>query len=182
MSRFSLRGRPRKLKKSALRAKGAAAAARRLGVRVVEHEPLADHVRVVVEHRAVEIQQALLVDVDLRAVGSFEDFVAKPRLLLPRERVAQPRASAALHADAQSAVVDAQLGHQRADLAGCGFADLNHFLLCGGAPPPPPVAARLSARRGTTQRLSTITGPMPWGVATSHQYSLRPSAFSFRRR
>src|SRR5256712_3042695 len=160
MSRFSLRGRPRKLKKSALRAKGTAAAARRLGVRVVEHEPLADHVRVVVEHRAVEIQQALLVDVDLRAVGPLEDFVAKTRLLLPRERVAQPRAPAALHADAQSPLVDALLGHQRADLAGCGFADLNHFLLCGGAPPPPPVAARLSARPRTPPTPPAFTSPL----------------------
>src|SRR3989442_4618525 len=153
MSRFSLRGRPRKLKKSALRAKGTAAAARRLGVRVVEHEPLADHVRVVVEHRAVEIQQALLVDVDLRAVGPLEDFVAKTRLLLPRERVAQPRASAALHADAQSALVDALLGHQRAHLARRGFGDLNHFYFVAGAhppplfPPPPPAPPRGWATR-----------------------------------
>src|SRR5262245_55729198 len=117
MSTFSLRGRPRKLKKSALRAKGAAAAARRLGVRVVEHEPVADQVGVVVEHRAVEIQEALLVDIDLRAVGALEDLITQSRLLLPRERVAQPRASAALHADAQSSLVDALLGHQRANLA-----------------------------------------------------------------
>src|SRR5262245_41877293 len=138
MSTFSLRGRPRKLKKSALRAKGAAATARRLRVRVVEHEALADHVRVVVEHGAVEIDQALPVDVDLRAVLALEDLVAEPRLLLPRERVAQPRAPATLHADAQPALVDALLGHQGADLARGGLTDLNHVLLCAGAPPPAP--------------------------------------------
>src|SRR6185295_17168564 len=87
---------------------------------------LADHVRVVVEHGAVEIEQALLVDVDLRAVGPFEDLIAEPGLLLPRERVAQPRAPAALHADAQPTFVDALLGHQRADLARGGLTDLNH--------------------------------------------------------
>src|SRR5262245_13656161 len=130
MSRFSLRGRPRKLKKSALRAKGTAAAARRLRVRVVEHEPLADQIRVVVEHGAVEIQQALPVHVDLRAVRPLEHFVAETRLLLPREGVAQPGAAAALDADAQSAFVDALLGHQRPDPARRNLADLNHGRNC----------------------------------------------------
>src|SRR4029450_12190868 len=114
-----------KLKKSALRAKGAAAAARRLRVRVAEHETLADQIRVVVEHRAVEIQQALLVDVNLRAVRPFEYLVAETRLLLPRERVAQPRAAAALDADAQPALVDALLGHQRTDPARRNLGNLN---------------------------------------------------------
>src|SRR5258707_8741853 len=125
MSRFNLRGRPRKLKKSALRAKGAAAAARRLRVGIVEYESLRDEVRVVVEHRAVEKQQALLVDVDLRAFRTFEHLVTQTRLPLPRERVAQPRTPAALHADAQSAVVDALLGHQGADLARGSLRNLN---------------------------------------------------------
>src|SRR5439155_8189044 len=137
MSRFSLRGRPRKLKKSALRAKGTAAAARRLCVRVVEHESLADHVRVVVEHGPVEIQQALLVDEELRALGSFEDLVAEPWLFLPRERIAQSRAAAAFHADAQSAVVDALLGHQRADLARGRLRNLNHVTPWVAAASPP---------------------------------------------
>src|SRR4029453_15524824 len=81
---------------------------------------------VVVEHRSVEIQQALLVDEDLGAFRPLEDFVPQTRLPLPRERVAQPRTPAALDANAQAAIVDALLGHQRADLASRAFADLNH--------------------------------------------------------
>src|SRR5438128_10901623 len=71
---------------------GAAAAAGRLGVRIVEHEPFADHVRVVVEHRAVQVQETLLIDENLRALRPLEDCVAQPRLFLSRERVAQTRA------------------------------------------------------------------------------------------
>src|SRR5262245_58387379 len=109
-----------------LRPERAAAAAGRFGVRVVEHEPLADQVRVVVEHRAVQVKQALLVDVDLRTLGSLEHFVAEARLLLPGKDVAQPGTAAALDADAQSTIVDALLGHQRADLARRGFGNLDH--------------------------------------------------------
>src|SRR3954464_12122056 len=109
-----------------LGAEGAAAAARRLRVRVAEHKALRYQVRVVVEHRPVQEQQALLVDEDLGAVRPFEHFVAEPLLLLPRERIAQPRAAAALHADAQPALADALLGHQRPDLARGALADLNH--------------------------------------------------------
>src|ERR1700730_8288588 len=96
----SLRGRPRKLKKSvravveedidseslkyevrslraqtsdfilqtSLSSEGATASAGRFGVRVVEDEALADQVRVVVEHRTVQKNQALLVDENLRAI------------------------------------------------------------------------------------------------------------------
>src|SRR5262245_11049242 len=91
---------------------GAPTAARGLRVRVVEDESLADQVRVVVEHRAVQKQQALLVHEDLGALGALEHLVAEPGLLLPCERVAQPRTAAALDADAQAAIVDALLGHQ----------------------------------------------------------------------
>src|SRR4051812_26797409 len=104
MSIRSLRGRPRKLKKSG--SERAATAAGRLGVRVVEHETLADQVRVVVEHGPVQVQQALSVDEDLRALGTLEHLVAEPRLPFPREGVAQPRAAAALDADTQPALVD----------------------------------------------------------------------------
>src|SRR5262245_40524368 len=109
MSIRSLRGRPRKLKKSG--SERAATAAGGLRVRVVEHEALADQVRVVVENRAVQVQQALLVDVDLRAFRPLEHFVAEARLLVPGERVAQPGTAAALDADAEPTLVDALLGH-----------------------------------------------------------------------
>ena len=56
-------------------------------------------------------------------------FVAEARLFLPGKRVAQPGAPAALDADAQPAVVDALLGHQRADLASGALTDLNHKIL-----------------------------------------------------
>src|SRR5258708_31963566 len=120
----SLRGRPRNEKKSArrgcatcLRSERAAAAAGRFGVRVVEDEPFADQVRVVVEHGAVQKEQALFVDVNLRAGRPLELFISQPRLPLPGKRIAQPGAPATFDADAQSTLVDALLGHQRADLA-----------------------------------------------------------------
>src|SRR6185369_5228689 len=106
---------------------GASAPARRLRIGVVEHEAFRDEVRVVVEHRAVEKQQALLVDEDLGAFRPLEYFVPQTRLPLPRERVAQPRTPAALDANAQAAIVDALLDHQRADLPCGAFADLNHL-------------------------------------------------------
>src|SRR5580765_4091909 len=94
-----------------------AAAAGRLRVRVVEDESFADEIRVVVEHGPVQEEQALLVHKELGAFGPLEYLVAGPRDFFPRERIAQARAAAALHADAQAALVDALLGHQRADLA-----------------------------------------------------------------
>ena len=65
----------------------------------------------------VQEQQALLVDEDLAPSGPSNDLVAETRLPLPGEGVAQTRAAAALHADTQTAVADAFLGHQRPDLA-----------------------------------------------------------------
>src|SRR5258706_568166 len=79
-------------------AEGTAAAAGRLRIRVVEHEALRKKCGVVVQRRAVEEQQALPVDEDLRAVRPLEDLVAQPRLAVPRERVAETGAPTALHA------------------------------------------------------------------------------------
>src|SRR5262245_7125143 len=93
------------------RAEGAAATAGLLRVRVVEHEPLGQKRCVVVERGALEEQVALLVDKDLRAIA-FEDLVASTGLLLPGERIAQPRATAAFDADTETAIGDALLGHQ----------------------------------------------------------------------
>src|SRR6187549_3427744 len=109
----------------ASRAEGAAATAGLLRVRVVEHEALGQKRGVVVECRALQKQIALLVDEDLGAVA-LEDLVTHPGFLLPGERVAQARATAALHADTKTAVVDALLGHQRLDLPGSAFAYFDH--------------------------------------------------------
>src|ERR1700730_4654502 len=107
-------------------AKRAAAAAGRFRVRVVEDEPLADQARVVVEDGAVQVQQALLVDEDLRAVRPFEDLVAQAGLLLPGEGVAQTRAPAPLDPDAQPTLVDALLGHQLPDRVRGRLTNLDH--------------------------------------------------------
>src|SRR5262245_52773202 len=110
------------------RPEGAAAAARRFRIRVVEHETAADETRVVVEHGPVQEQQALPVDENPGAVRPFEHRVAETRLPLPGEGITQTRAAAALHADTQTALVEALPGHQRPDLA-CGrLSDLDHAL------------------------------------------------------
>ena len=57
--------------------------------------------------------------------------VAKTRLTLPGKRVAQARTAAALDANAESAIVDALLGHQGANFASGDFTDLNHGSIYG---------------------------------------------------
>src|SRR5688572_840656 len=109
-----------------LGAERAAAAAVLLGVRVVEDEPFAEQIGVVIERGAVEKEIALLVDEDLGAVGPLEHLVAKARLALPRKRVAEARAAAALDSHAEPSLADALLGHQRTDLLGGGLGDLDH--------------------------------------------------------
>src|SRR6188508_1573500 len=110
-----------------LSAERTAATAGRLRVRSVEAEAFAKQAGVVLEHRAVQVQETLLVDENFCAVGPLEDFVAEPRLSLPREGVAQARAAAAFHADPQTAVGDALLGHQRANLLRRGVRNLDHL-------------------------------------------------------
>src|SRR6185436_5300254 len=68
----------------------------------------------------------LLGDEDLRALRTFEHLVPEPGLLLPGKRVAQSGTTATLHANAQTSVFDALLGHQRANLPGGNFTNLNH--------------------------------------------------------
>src|SRR5688572_6547093 len=121
---------------------------------------------------------ALAVDENLRAV-SFEHLVTEPRLLLPREGVAQAGAPAAFDADAQAALTDALLGHQRFDLLRRAFCDFDHgsqrrgccaspglrFSCRGGlamaGPPRPsdPPTLRPTAARGC--RPSPRPGPRP---------------------
>src|SRR6478672_660597 len=120
------------------RSEGAATTAGGLRIGVVEDKPFADQARVVVEHGSVQIEQALLVDENLRAFRPFEDFIAEPRFLLPGEGVAQPRAAAALDPDAQAAILDALLGHQGPDLLRRGLADFNHRSTQSAARSSPP--------------------------------------------
>src|SRR5262245_28521574 len=108
------------------RAKRAAAAAGLLCVGVVEHEPFREERRVVVEHRSVQEQIALAIHEDLRAVP-FEHLVAEPGFLLPPERVTEAGTAAPLHADTETSLADALLGHHRPDLVGGGLGYLNHF-------------------------------------------------------
>src|SRR5262249_46429469 len=89
----------------------AATPAGALRVRVIEDESAADETRVVIEDGAVQIQQALLVDKNLRAIGTFKDFIAKAGFALPRKRVTQAGTASALHPDTQTALIDALLGH-----------------------------------------------------------------------
>src|SRR5262245_9422452 len=70
-------------------AERASAAAGRLRVRVVEHEPLGQQSGVVVERRPVEKEQALAIDENPGAFRTLEHLVAGARLALPTERIAQ---------------------------------------------------------------------------------------------
>src|SRR5216684_3056074 len=131
----------------ALGAKRAAAAAVRLRIRVVEDEAFADQAHVVIKDGAVQVQQALLVDVDLGPRRPFEDFITETRVLLPRKGIAQARAPAAFDANAQPAVVNALLGHQRADLARRRLCDLDHFLNLRWGPTPSACACAFARSR-----------------------------------
>ena len=62
-----------------------------------------------------------MVDEDLERRRSSNTCRPSAACVRPTEQVAQARAAAALHADAQSALVDALLGDQRADLARRAF-------------------------------------------------------------
>jgi hypothetical protein len=87
----------------------------------MEDESLSQQRGVIVERGAVEKQQALLIDENLRALGPLEYLVAEPRLLVPRERIAETGAASTLDADTQTALADALLRHQRLDLLRCGL-------------------------------------------------------------
>src|SRR5256885_1019882 len=88
---------------------------------------------VVVERGPVQEQQALLVYEDPGAIRPLEYLVAESRLAIPRERVAQARAAAALDAHTKTAIADALLGHQRPDLLRGGLGDFNHRYALGCA-------------------------------------------------
>src|SRR5687768_969892 len=110
-----------------LDAERGSASTRRLGIRVVEDEPLADQTRVVVERRAVDEAVTFRVDENLGAVRPFEHVIAGARRRLPGERVAQTRAAAGLDADAQTAIGEAVLRGHLLDELSCVLADLQHM-------------------------------------------------------
>src|SRR3989338_43464 len=83
-------------------AKGGAAAARFLGVRVLEFKPAAHEAVVVVDRHAVEVQMALRVDENLDPLLLKDLIVLFRRCLINRQDVRHPRAAAALDPHAQS--------------------------------------------------------------------------------
>lgn len=109
------------------RGEGAAAATTARRLRILEDESLADESFLEVECRIREIEKALGVHEDARAV-LFDDFVAVARLCFEAHGVRKARTAAALHADTQSAGVrgDAFLGEQVADFLGRFFGDVDH--------------------------------------------------------
>src|SRR5262245_28941903 len=84
-------------------------------------------VLVEVEHRAVEQLQAARIDEDLRAIGAYEHQVGIPGVLIPRKRVAEPRAAARLHGDPETAAGLLLLEQLLVDHARCALSDFNHF-------------------------------------------------------
>ena len=110
----------------------AAPAARGL-VGVLEFEPLEHERLFVIEHRAAQVEHALLVAEDahpgLALLVVLEDQVAAARRpVLELDRVAEPRAAAALDADADGRVGRAALRELRPDRLDRGRADGDRLL------------------------------------------------------
>src|SRR5215212_11420126 len=103
-----------------------AAAARALRVWILEEEPLAHEVRVVIEHRVVEQAEAARIDEDPRVPGSREHAVVGPRLLLPAEHVLVPGAPARAQAHAQPSAGELLLRQHLHDLLRGVLGNLNH--------------------------------------------------------
>ena len=113
-----------------LRREGAAAAAVSRGVGILEDEALAHQRLFVFERRAVQIQKALGIDEDARAMF-LENFVAVAGLGVEAHGVGKTGAAAALHADAQAALFgrDAVLFEQRADFLRGALGQVNRSRL-----------------------------------------------------
>ena len=85
-------------------------------VRILEHEALA-HERLLVQRHAVQVQERLGID-EYADIAELENAVALAGLGVELNRVAQARAAAALHAQAQAALgADALLGRPERILA-----------------------------------------------------------------
>src|SRR5579864_2654786 len=98
---FPRRGRCKRSKrKSGCEGTPAAAASRRL--RILENESLPHKRLFEIERRIGEVQKTLRIHENARAIF-FDHFVAVTRLRFEPHRVRQARASAALHAHAESA-------------------------------------------------------------------------------
>src|SRR5690242_3801267 len=91
---------------SSLRGEAGPAAARMLGVRVLEREPaLAELAFDVVDLDAEQVHRAHRVDEALHA-GNLEDQVAGALVLLDVEAVLEPRAASADHRDAEAGALE----------------------------------------------------------------------------
>src|SRR5712692_1512305 len=108
---------------------GASTAATTGGLGVLEHKPLPHQVFLVVEGGVRQVDVALRVHEQPRAV-LLEHFVAGARLGLHAHRVGQPGAAASLHADAQPARIGrhALLRHQLTNFLGRLLGYMDHSL------------------------------------------------------
>src|SRR5688500_5154713 len=153
-----------------LRRKALSAATRRFRVRIFQGETRGQQVVLVeVEHRAVEQLVALRIDEHLRAVRAFEHLIGIARRAIPRKHVAETRAAAGLHGDAQAALGLLIFLELLADDPRRALSDLNHGLL--STPLRRPSAPHACARAPTP----TSARPVPVSPASPRQ-SRRPRA------
>src|SRR5215472_9973267 len=113
--------------KSPSHGKRATAPATARSLRILKYEAAAHQVFLIIERGLVQVQEALRVDENARAVF-LDDLVAVARLRLELHRVGQPRAAAALHTDAQAARFGSYtfLGEQLLNLCCRFFGYVNH--------------------------------------------------------
>ena len=111
----------------ALRRERTAAAATAGRLRILEDEPSPHQVFLIIERGFVEVEKALGVHKQPRAVF-LDDFVAVPRLRFETHRVRQARTATPLHANAQASSFhrNAFLGEQLLNLGCRFFRYVNH--------------------------------------------------------
>src|SRR3954471_24338118 len=115
-------------KRPTLDAEGRPAAARRLGVRVLDRESAAGDVVDEIDLRAAQVAGADRIDQQLDAVG-LDDRVGRrvPLALVDHQAVLKARAAAALDEDAQPGFGLVLFRQQFTDLGGRGRRDIDHL-------------------------------------------------------
>src|SRR5581483_4047243 len=108
------------------------AAAGGRGVRVLDREAAAGNRVDEVHLRAVQIADADRIDEQLDAVRLEHLIACALAVFLDHEAVLEPRASAALHEDAQPAAVLLLFGEQLGNLRSSRFGDINHATIIAG--------------------------------------------------